>query len=425
MAPSFRHTLMPLGVVVTAALALTLGLHARNAAQVRPEELEGMAQARTELYQIGDQEYLAMNSGSVEDLALSIEKIVAKEKVLLKQVAKRANKHAHVDIDIKAGQIGVRGRPGPRGYRGPKGFPGPRGYRGATGEQGPRGDTGPMGIKGVKGEDGSQGPHGNNGNKGAKGPQGPRGRRGREGRRGEEGKLGKNGPNGAPGDMGVMGIPGPAAYEGVRGPPGPPGPPGLAGYAGPPGIGGDMGPPGAKGNDGAPGAQGKQGIPGVAGKSQCGIATTVGKQMCCGSVPASGPDFVDAGANTAYVDVDTRACKFSGEPFYFTSIYGDSHMSTIFTSKNIVNPDKTPDEMSPDKFRVYLRTGGNDGKMNPSWLKSKNYVLKWCGFGTTTKMAPSYAMCCGSSRTKQFQSSGSTSSLNVNTAGCGWKGNTG
>lgn len=37
------------------------------------------------------------------------------------QVAKRAEKHQRVDINIKAGQIGIRGRPGPRGYEGPKG----------------------------------------------------------------------------------------------------------------------------------------------------------------------------------------------------------------------------------------------------------------------------------------------------------------
>jgi len=45
------------------------------------------------------------------------------------QVAKRAKKHARVDLHIKAGQIGIRGGPGPKGYDGPKGFTGPRGNR--------------------------------------------------------------------------------------------------------------------------------------------------------------------------------------------------------------------------------------------------------------------------------------------------------
>jgi hypothetical protein len=45
------------------------------------------------------------------------------------QAAKRADKHARVEIMIKAGQIGIRGRPGPVGYEGAKGFAGPRGDR--------------------------------------------------------------------------------------------------------------------------------------------------------------------------------------------------------------------------------------------------------------------------------------------------------
>jgi hypothetical protein len=44
-------------------------------------------------------------------------------------VAKRADKHAHVEIMMKAGQIGIRGRSGPQGYEGAKGFAGLRGDR--------------------------------------------------------------------------------------------------------------------------------------------------------------------------------------------------------------------------------------------------------------------------------------------------------
>ena len=36
-------------------------------------------------------------------------------------------------------------------------------------------------------------------------------------------------------------------------------------------------------------------------------------------------------------------------------IYGDQYQKSIYTMADIVNPDSTPDEMSPDKFRVYLR----------------------------------------------------------------------
>ena len=59
--PSFRQTWLPLGLVAVAAVAV--GLHtwregmAQSAVSVAPE------QRPSELYQIGDQEYLAMNSG--------------------------------------------------------------------------------------------------------------------------------------------------------------------------------------------------------------------------------------------------------------------------------------------------------------------------------------------------------------------------
>jgi len=337
------------------------------------------------------------------------------------QVAKRADKHARVEINIKAGQIGKRGPPGPPGYQGPKGFQGPRGHRGPRGNQGPRGVTGPIGIKGIKGTDGIQGPHGLTGDQGPPGPPGPRGRRGREGRRGDEGALGKNGANGAPGDMGIMGNPGPPAWEGSRGKQGPPGPPGPTGYNGAPGISGDMGERGPKGNNGARGAPGDRGPPGEPGKSQCGLATTTGKQMCCGEVDAD--KWTYAGANTIYIDVDTSKCRFDGQPYYFTTLYADGMHKGVYTMQNIVNPDKTPNEMHPRKFRVYLRNGLNDNELTLNMVKARHASLKWCGFGTSDKPAPSYAMCCGASRTKNFHDSGGNTYVDVNTAGCGWTDN--
>ena len=220
--------------------------------------------------------------------------------------------------------------------------------------------------------------------------------------------------------MGIMGIPGPAAYDGIRGPPGPPGAPGAPGYTGNVGIGGDKGPPGQAGNDGARGPPGPQGTPGEAGKSQCGLATTTGKQMCCGSVPAA--DFVYDGANVLHIDVDTHKCRFTGQPFYFAQINGEGGRELIYTVQNIVNPDRTPDEVNPSKFRVFLRNGNNDGKLQKYVAISRKYSLEWCGFGSTGKMAPSYAMCCGSSRSNSWKSYSNGAYLDVNTAGCGWGG---
>ena len=283
--------------------------------------------------------------------------------------------------------------------------------------------TGPRGIKGIKGTDGSQGAHGARGVRGSPGPPGPRGRRGREGRRGEEGALGKNGANGSPGAMGLMGNPGPPAWEGSKGPQGKQGPPGPAGYNGAPGISGDMGARGAKGNDGSRGAPGDRGPPGEPGKSQCGLATTTGKQMCCGEVDASSGAWKYAGADTISIDVDTSKCKFTGQPYYFTTLYGDGSMQDVYTVQNIVNPDKTPNEMHPKKFRVWLRNSRNNGQLHLNWVKGRHYSLKWCGFGSAERAAPSYAMCCGASRTKNFHDSGGNTYADISTSGCGWKAN--
>jgi hypothetical protein len=88
---------------------------------------------------------------------------------------------------------------------------------------------------------------------------------------------------------------------------------------------------------------------------------------------------------------------------------------------DIVNPDSTPDEMSPDKFRVYLRNaerlrGRGRGRerererqrerrrydvfhlsvcvcllcnrydvLHFANAKANKFSIKWCGFGSTSK----------------------------------------
>jgi len=237
-----------------------------------------------QLYQIGDQEYLSMSSGSVEDVADEVGKKLGKELILLKKIEKAAKKGQKVFIKVEAGPIGIRGAPGPKGDPGPQGFQGPRGPRGYQGPQGPQGDKGPIGVGGVKGEDGDDGPHGDTGDIGKQGPPGPKGRRGREGRRGPEGPVGKNGDPGAPGKQGDSGPRGMQASEGARGPKGPPGPPGTPGINGDEGQGGDKGAPGPKGDPGQTGQAGAAGPQGEAGKSMCGIGTQLGMKMCCGEI---------------------------------------------------------------------------------------------------------------------------------------------
>ena len=103
MPPSVRQALLPLALSMLAAVAVVLHVSIYH-------------RSESELYQIGDQEFLSMNSGvghcsvpcasvpcfwaggsqaipytphspgSNEDLALAVERVIAKEKVLLKQV---------------------------------------------------------------------------------------------------------------------------------------------------------------------------------------------------------------------------------------------------------------------------------------------------------------------------------------------------
>mmetsp|Transcript_77684 Transcript_77684/g.125998 ORF Transcript_77684/g.125998 Transcript_77684/m.125998 type:complete len:313 (+) Transcript_77684:2-940(+) len=106
---------------------------------------------------------------------------------------------------------------------------------------------------------------------------------------------------------------------------------------------------------------------------------------------------------------------------YFSQIYADHNHYMIYTDHDIVNPEKTPDASSPDFFRVWLRNSANDNALNLAYIKRNNYSLKWCGIGSTSLPAPSYAMCCGSSRSKQWTGNKGGTSLDINTAGCGWE----
>jgi hypothetical protein len=61
MAPSVRQTWLPLGLVVVAAAAIAL--YSRSALRVSVVGIPSEAQNPSQLYQIGDQEFLAMNTG--------------------------------------------------------------------------------------------------------------------------------------------------------------------------------------------------------------------------------------------------------------------------------------------------------------------------------------------------------------------------
>lgn len=72
-------------------------------------------------------------------------------------------------VQLKAGEKGERGEPGPRGERGEQGPPGPQGLQGERGQDGQRGERGEQGPIGLTGPTGPQGPIGLTGPKGADG----------------------------------------------------------------------------------------------------------------------------------------------------------------------------------------------------------------------------------------------------------------
>ena len=72
-------------------------------------------------------------------------------------------------VQLKAGEKGERGEPGPRGERGEQGPPGPQGLQGERGQDGQRGERGEQGPIGKTGPAGPQGPIGLTGPKGADG----------------------------------------------------------------------------------------------------------------------------------------------------------------------------------------------------------------------------------------------------------------
>lgn len=72
-------------------------------------------------------------------------------------------------VQLKAGEKGERGEPGPRGERGEQGPPGPQGLQGERGQDGQKGERGEQGPIGQTGPAGPQGPIGLTGPKGADG----------------------------------------------------------------------------------------------------------------------------------------------------------------------------------------------------------------------------------------------------------------
>eukprot|EP00960_Hanusia_phi_P040157 754281-Hanusia_phi.AAC.2 len=281
--------------------------------------------------------------------------------------------------------------------------------------------------------------------KGERGPPGLPGRMGREGERGPEGDLGRDGDPGVPGKPGAPGEEG-EAYRtsalcmadrrddkvqdrvtveiGAR----------LAHLAHL-----DLREPmehrsGTRGQDGQTGPRGPPGPPGKNGRSICGIESSLGKDLCCGSTNAfkMGTELnphrlvldyekiIGSSAREYYVDIDASKCDFQGQPQFFTTLHGAGYGAYAYSQTNIVNSNK--DSVDPQRFRVYLRT------IIPVYdvtSRSRNWQLRWCGYGfpKAHKKPYMYSVCCGSSSAGKFKNLDSQFIFqDVDTSGCGWSG---
>lgn len=80
----------------------------------------------------------------------------------------------------------------------------------------------------------------------------------------------------------------------------------------------------------------------------------------------------DAGSWVKYndqilIDVDTRGCKFTSTPKYFTSISGNSNHWSTTGATSIYSE-------TADGFRVYIN---KEGGVSPSYAQDRNWRLNW------------------------------------------------
>ncbi|XP_074822900.1 macrophage receptor MARCO [Natator depressus] len=266
-----------------------------------PEELVSPFYNET----LPESNFYRKNTRGEETLIESLEEEINTIRVSNHNLLMRMN-----NITLAAGQLGIKGEPGPPGGKGEKGdmglrgpagskgepgskgigFPGEKGEKGLPGRvgapgakgeagiEGPKGTKGDQGVQGPSGEDGSKGDSGLAGPKGEsgmKGDRGPTGLRGSKGEVGEKGEMGPRGPIGAPGNKGDAGqsdlnagAPGLPGQKGEAGKPGPKGEQGDSGVRGLPGEKGsrwNSGSPGPKGEPGMKGAKGDMGPRGLPG----------------------------------------------------------------------------------------------------------------------------------------------------------------
>ena len=245
-----RHVLLRIGLLVMAALVVSVGVAAANGTRLSANS--------------------KVNKGDVR-LCLNY-----KTGHVRAPKANRCNKNERF-VTVRKATSGKTGA-GLGGPQGPQGSTGAQGATGAQGPQGPKGDSGVDGVTSVEqisSNDEStpcafggwkletsagevvicNGP-GSNDVEAATGAQGPAG------------------PQGDKGDTGTAGAQGPAGAQGAKGDTGETGATGAQGPKGETGATGAAGPQGAKGDTGATGAQGPAGPAGPQGPAGSAVSTT-------------------------------------------------------------------------------------------------------------------------------------------------------
>jgi hypothetical protein len=269
-----RHVLLRIGLLVLAALVVSVGVAAANGTRLSANSKVNKGDVRLCLnYKTGHVRAPKANRCTKNERFVTVRKATS-------------------------GKTGA-GLGGPQGPVGPQGSTGAQGATGAQGPQGPKGNSGVDGVTSVEqisSNDEStpcafggwkletsagevvicNGPGSNDVEAavGAQGPAGPQGEKGDTGTTGAPGAQGPAGAQGAKGDTGATGETGAAGAQGAKGETGATGAAGPQGAKGDTGATGAAGPKGDKGDTGATGAQGPAGPAGPQGPAGSAVSTT-------------------------------------------------------------------------------------------------------------------------------------------------------
>lgn len=109
-----------------------------------------------------------------------------------------------------------------------------------------------------------------------------------------------------------------------------------------------------------------------------------GQRVASGRTPQLSTNWQVYTGSGIFVDVDTTAAKFTGNPVYLTSIGGvSSHWSTIgATSIYPIGPGIQPGTGLPTAtgFRVYVQWADRTTALTPAQAKGFGWHINWIGY---------------------------------------------